>query len=664
MTESSESPRVRRLVVFKHGVAYLERGGPASGPFELTFRRDEMNDVLKSLAVWVVDGDGSVGAATFEAPRDPAEELAERGLSLSPGAAFRGLLAAFTGRRVTVDVGGTAHRGEVLGVDRDQDSEGRVRERLVLRDEEGRVALLDSSVIRHLSLDEETSRADLAWLVDKSRAANDREHRRVRIDVQGTAKDLRVAYTIPAPMWRVSYRVVAEDDDVTLMAWAIVHNPTDEDLEGIALTLTTGQPVSFVTELYEPRIVARAHLEESSRAVAAPRKLERSRKKKSRGGPGAPPPMRSPAPAGAPPPLQQAAMHSFGAGGAEASMLEASDTSIGIDDSFAAEVGSGDRSEHFEYRVGRPVTLPRGGSAMVPILSTKVKAARERIWRSGQGPAPDIVLRFDNSSEAVLEEGPAVIYDDGGYGGEAMVPYSARGAEVRLAFARDLGIRCSRSVENSVRLDAIRIKSLVAWEQHERRDTHTLVVENDHEEAVTVIFEVPRSSSHQIATDGLSPIEETATQWRFAVEAAPGATTEATFVERWRHDYRLDLERLDMHRLKSWMTTDNIDPSTNQVLMGVMDTWQEAADLDAEARAFSDEENDLGGIAESLKEQLGVLRAEGEEGALRMRWVHELSECIDRLKYIHSEKKRLHADATALRLGARDVLQKIEFGED
>ena len=88
----------------------------------------------------------------------------------------------------------------------------------VMRD--GRVALFDSTVIRHLSLDEETSQADLAWLVDKSRAANDREYRRVRIDVEGTSKDLRVAYTIPAPMWRVSYRVVVEDDDVTLMAWA------------------------------------------------------------------------------------------------------------------------------------------------------------------------------------------------------------------------------------------------------------------------------------------------------------------------------------------------------------------------------------------------------------------------------------------------------------
>jgi hypothetical protein len=648
-----ESPRVRRLVVFKHGVAYLERGGPASGPFELSFRRDEMNDVLKSFAVWVADGEGTVGAATFEAPEDPAKELAERGLLLEPGTAFRGLLQALRGRRVVVDVGGNTQTGEVIGVDRDQDGEGRVHERLLIRDGDGQVALLDAHVIRRVALDEETSRADLAWLVDKSRAANDREHRRVRVDLSGTVEDLRVAYTIPAPMWRVSYRVVAnDDDDVTLMAWAIVHNPADEDLEGVSLTLTTGQPVSFVTELYQPRTVARARLEESDRAVASPRKIERAKRTRS-GGPPPPPQMRA-APAPAAPAPGGMVTHQYSAAEEAAT--------IGVDAAFAAEVDSGDRAEHFEYRVGRPVTLKRGGSAMVPILSAEVKTKRERIWRDGQGPAPDIVLRFDNTSNAVLEEGPSVIYDGGSYGGEAMVPYSARGAEVRLPFARDLAVRCSRSVENSVRLDGIRIKGLVAWERHQRRDSHTLVVESDHDEPVTVIFEVPKRTGHEVV-EGLSPVEETTDHWRFAVEAAPRETTEATFVERWLHDYRLNMERLDMHRFKTWAAADKLDPATSGTLRGVMQTWQQATDLESQAQDFDQEMAALTAQAEAFKEQLGVLRSDGEEGALRMRWVHELSQLVDRQKAIYAEQKRLRAEAEQLRQQARDVLSKIDVGE-
>ena len=91
-------PTVTRMVMFKHGVAYLERGGPAEGSFELSFKRDEMNDVLKSLAVWVARGEARVGAVAFEAPEDPEAALSERKLALAPGAALEGLLAAVRGR--------------------------------------------------------------------------------------------------------------------------------------------------------------------------------------------------------------------------------------------------------------------------------------------------------------------------------------------------------------------------------------------------------------------------------------------------------------------------------------------------------------------------------------------------------------------------------------
>lgn len=63
---------------------------------------------------------------------------------------------------------------------------------------------------------------------------------------------------------------------------------------------------------------------------------------------------------------------------------------------------------------------------MVPLLARRIPAKKERIWRVGQIASPDLVLSFDNASGAVLEEGPAVVYADDAYVGEAMVPYSAR----------------------------------------------------------------------------------------------------------------------------------------------------------------------------------------------------------------------------------------------
>src|SRR5690606_29453615 len=144
--------------------------------------------------------------------------------------------------------------------------------------------------------------ADLAFFVDRSRAATAGESRTIRLDVRGRADDLRVSYIVPAPTWRVTYRFARAGDETLLMAWAIVHNPADEDLEDVQLTLTTGQPVSFVIDLYNPKNVRRAVVEEQSRAGSGPTRFERAAARAP-----APPPMSLGAPRAPSPMLAYAA---------------------------------------------------------------------------------------------------------------------------------------------------------------------------------------------------------------------------------------------------------------------------------------------------------------------------------------------------------------------
>lgn len=99
-----EHSPVDRLVLYKHGIALVGRSGPVDGDFELTLRREDMPDVLKSLSVEVADGAASVGAISFDSPSEPARELAERNLLLGSGAALVGLLDAVRGRMVEVDL--------------------------------------------------------------------------------------------------------------------------------------------------------------------------------------------------------------------------------------------------------------------------------------------------------------------------------------------------------------------------------------------------------------------------------------------------------------------------------------------------------------------------------------------------------------------------------
>ena len=147
--DMSSRPDVTRLVLFKHGIAYLERSGPADRPFELSFRKGDMNDVLKSLSVGVVSGDATVGALAYEAPTDPDDELARRNLYLEPGEALPGLLTAVRGRVVercgplTGDPPRRGDRGR-----RERDRHHRRQRLLAIRTDSAAIGLVDLAQVR------------------------------------------------------------------------------------------------------------------------------------------------------------------------------------------------------------------------------------------------------------------------------------------------------------------------------------------------------------------------------------------------------------------------------------------------------------------------------------------------------------------------------------
>jgi len=68
-----------------------------------------------------------------------------------------------------------------------------------------------------------------------------------------------VSYAVPTPTWKAAYRVVLDDGSAhgLLQAWALINNATQEDWHGVQLTLATGAPMSFATDLHTPQYVKR-----------------------------------------------------------------------------------------------------------------------------------------------------------------------------------------------------------------------------------------------------------------------------------------------------------------------------------------------------------------------------------------------------------------------
>ena len=615
----TKSPRVDRLVLYKHGVAFVGRRGPVQGDFGLTFRRDDMKDVLKSLTVEAAGGAASVGAVSFDTPADPRTELADRNLLLSPGEALVGLFDALRGRTVAVHGATEVHRGEVIGVD-DAGERGRL---LLLRAESGAVTLVDLADARRLDVLETPSQEDLDYLIDRSRAATAGRNCDVTVQIRGAADDVRVSYIIAAPMWRVSYRAIRDGDSVTLIATGIIHNPVDEDLTDVEVTLTTGQPISFDIDLYHSRQVQRAVVEESER--------------------GAPPRLgRRAMVLGAPPMVD--AMPAAGA------YQEAAD-----------DVETSDRGEHFEYRLTGPVSLKRGGSAMIPLAVTPVDdVRREVVWRADRGSAPDIVLAFTNTTGLVLEEGPAVVYEQGGYAGEAMLGFTSRGAEVRLAFAKDLAVRCDsfaswQTVTTRIRLTA---DAIVEEQRGERR--HTLRAENDHDHPVDVIFELRVSQDHTVtARKGATDVGRDGIWRRFRVTVPGGRTAEATVLERWPVSSEIAYDDLEPSQLEEWLAGRSLDAQTVEALSQVLAHQNTARRLAEQCERAREQRDEVYTAQSRIAEQLRVLGTDGAEGQLRARQVDKLETLQDRVNGLDAEVRRLRDEADAARQQGATELRRV-----
>jgi hypothetical protein len=581
------------------------------------------------LAVGVASGAATVGAVAFETPTDPDQALDARNLLLEPGGALTGLLNAVRGRAVEIATGVETHRGRVIGIDEVNGGTAAPRRQLTLHTEAGTITLVDLADVRSLDFLEAPSRDDLAYLIDRSRAATAGENCVVNVQINGATDDLRVSYVVPAPMWRVSYRLVGDGDDaVTLMAMAIVHNPVDEELEDVELTLTTGQPVSFDIDLYHGKWVRRTVVEEQDRM------------------------------AGPPTHYAAAGLGSAGLDGVMPAPMGAMDIAVG---SYEDDLADGtDRGEHFEYRLAAPISLKRGGAAMAPMLVARLaEGRRERIWRVGSAPNPDIVLAFDNTTGVVLEEGPAVVYDGGSYAGEAMVPFTARGAGLRLAFAKDLAVRCSRTTSSSITTSGVRLGDDALIEEQRHDESHSLRAENDGDAPVVVIFELPMRQGFTLSPDAPKPFEQTASHHRFRVEVpAHGAADLVVGESRPRHR-RTEYYELAPDRLHEWLGERMLDARTFRALSGVLAHWHEADDLEDQRTALVEERDQLFEAQARIAEQLKVLRDAGPEGAVRQRNVAQLDALQIQAANIEGEIRRLQAAAEAARGAATTELKRV-----
>jgi hypothetical protein len=253
---------IRRVILYSNGVAYIERRGIVTGNAEinLSFKQSQVDDVLKSMVVLDLNN-GRIGAVSYNSSEPVSARMAEIPFSVNPvsgdGGGISSVLSQLQGARVAVTSTKGSAIGSILTVERKQvKSESGVRNTsvLVIASDGGEISSFDLADVKSVKLLDEGTRRDVNEFANAAASARRLDAKTITVTSQGTGqREMVVSYTIAAPIWKTTYRVVLDKEGKPFFqGWAIVDNVSEESWDNVQLSLVSGSPVSFIQPLQKP----------------------------------------------------------------------------------------------------------------------------------------------------------------------------------------------------------------------------------------------------------------------------------------------------------------------------------------------------------------------------------------------------------------------------
>lgn len=632
------------VMLFTSGVGYFQHQGLVHDDQTVTmaFRVDQVNDILKSMVLQDLSG-GTIGPVTY-APRDPLERtLRSFAVDIGDEPALGELLSRLRGAKVKVVTtsadmvtGTITVTGTILGTEWQEKSVGDN----VLRFEVVNLvtaAGLKQVPIWHLESIELVS-AELSGDLTRALAAiaanRDVSRRQVELHFNGAgARTVSVGYLLETPVWKTSYRLVVDEGESFLQGWAIVENTTDEDWEGVRLSLVSGRPISFTQDLYEPIYVPRPDVPVSAPIAAQPKRYEGALEETVEAEAAPAEDRRTMMRPMAPPAAE--AVPLMTAGGFGGAMLARGLADAGV----AAAAAGGEVGEMFHYAINQPITINRQGSAMIPIVNQAIATEKLSIYNPRDNSKyPLHGLRIKNTTELALMGGPITVFEGGAYAGDALLDDLGAGDERLVSYAADLGLEVSPEQKGGDRLqEGMKIVRGVLYITLKETAAVEYTIKSRAAEPRTLLIEHPRREDWKLVEPAQAQ-ETTRNLYRIAVEVPAGQTVKQMVREEHQLTERVVLTREAMDRIAVYVRAQNVPEAVKQALTRVVEMKQAIAAIDQQ---IADREARLEQIAQEQERIRQNMEQLDHDSELYQRYVAKFAEQEDEFDKIRGEIENL-----------------------
>ena len=535
MDESVKSTRTNDVTLFSNGIGHFRRVHQVTAGKEETisipFKREHIGDVAGSLQVF--------GPVRLNAPPSftPANANATA-LKINQKEALKSLLKSLSGSEVKIHQNnGIVGEYKLLGLDVVTESENEVgieKHFVVVMDTIG-VSQIPLAQITNILFTEESVKTEIEKALKNNFQQIKPDSTLMEVSLS-SLKDENVEatlqYTIPVAAWKMRYAIREDNGRFSLEGAAIIDNNTDEDWDNFKVSVVTGNPISFSTDIANIVIPKRKHVDivdgsvldaftpEMGESVAACAMGGSRDMRRSLG-----------------PKMSTANYATFG--------LESALESVDSYNAPIAEAPGVDSKEVGDFCVftsKTPITILARKSAIVPMFTVPLsKAGIVLLYKeSNNARRPYRAVKFKNETEYSLGKGKTTIYNEGIFSGECVLDATKPNENRMLPHCLENGVKVVKEVNgNSISKSSLSVSDGVVIEETVHTVSAVYTIENKKDESFNLAIEHSNALSNyasvEVKFSGAEIKEQEklsdSTGYRAYIELAPKQSVELKVVE-------------------------------------------------------------------------------------------------------------------------------------
>lgn len=641
---------IREVILYKHGVGFFERAGKleAGDTARIDFKADDMNDVLKSLTITDRSG-GKISGVRYDASEPLEERLKNFPFAVETGSTLAVFLDQMKGARVEMKLGNETVAGVIVSsrVLKSGDKEAE-HETVTLLTDAGEMRTFDLAAASSVKFTDVKLQGLLKDYLSVLNQARSKDRRSVYIDSIGAAaRDLVASYMTPSPVWKSSYRLLfAQEGQPTLEGWAIVDNTSGDDWNNVRLSVVSGRPISFVTQLYAPKYVTRPNAELADNKAAAPTVFEGTI-----GGVIGGVPSRAMAMAAPQSAARLGGMYRPGAGETLSEQFS----------SISSTAEGRDAGDLFEYSFSSPVTVKKGESAMLPFLQQKLGARKLLIYQEGFGVNPQNAAELTNSTGKTLDGGPITVYDGGTYVGEALVETVKQGDKRLISYGVDLGTRITTKFDSSKNVvREIHYQRGMLTSKYAAEEVKTFTIKNVDPKAKTLIIEHPQRIGYTLL-EPAKATETTAGAYRFEIKLAASATQTFVIREERVYDQSLSVSSMTSDNISFFLGNKALSAAGRRQLEQIAQKKRDIADNDAALKLAESGIADLTQDQTRVRANIQSLNNVAGQQDLVQQYARQLATNETKMAALRDEQSNLKRKKTTLESELNTLMEKMDF---